>query len=90
MLATVATAGARPRQAGGAASTTAAVAVPVNSPADRPESTRPASSTGTESANRNTTALAIANTTPASSTGRRPTVSDHRPNASNPTSTPPA
>ena len=54
MLATVATAGARSRQFGGAASITAAVPVPVNRPADRPDSTRPTSSSGTESATRNT------------------------------------
>jgi hypothetical protein len=44
MLAIVATAGARVRQLGGAASITAAVAVPVNSPADNPDSTRPTNS----------------------------------------------
>ena len=51
---------------------TAAVAVPVKTPADSPDSTRPTSSSGTESATRNTTALTSANTIPASSTGRRP------------------
>ena len=47
MLATVATAAARSRQLGGAASMTAAVAVPVKMPADSPDSTRPTSSSGT-------------------------------------------
>ena len=61
MLATVATAAARVRQLGGAASMTAAVAVPVKMPADSPDSTRPTSSIGTESATRNTAALASAN-----------------------------
>ncbi len=90
ILATVATAGARSRQLGGAASMMAAVPVPVNSPADKPDSTRPTSSTGTESAPRNTAALASAHAVPASSIGRRPTASDHRPNTNSATSTPPA
>lgn len=90
MLATVATAAARERQLGGAASMAAAVPVPVKTPADRPDSTRPTSSTATESATRNTSAPAIANPTPANSMGRRPTASDHRPKAISATSTPPA
>ena len=69
---------------------TAAVAVPVNNPADSPESTRATSSTGTESAARNTAALATAHAVPANSIGRRPTASDHRPNTSSAASTPPA
>ena len=89
-LATVATAAARFRQCGGAASMTAAVAVPVKMPADSPDNTRPTSSVGTESAARNTTALARANAVPASSIGRRPIASDQRPNASSANSTPPA
>ncbi len=90
MLATVATAAARPRHFGGAASMTAAVAVPVNKPADRPDSTRPTSISCTESAVRNTAALASAATSPAASIGRLPTASDQRPNASSANSTPPA
>lgn len=90
MLATVATAAARVFQACGAASMTAAVAVPVKSPADKPDSTRPISSSGTESASRNTTALASAAATPANSMGRLPTASDQRPNTSSANSTPPA
>ena len=69
---------------------TAAVAVPVKTPADSPDSTRPTSSIGTESATRKTAALASANTTPASSTGRRPMASDQRPKASSANSTAPA
>ena len=90
MLATVATAAALVRHFSGAASMTAAVAVPVKMPADSPDKTRPTNSIGTESATRNTAALASANTTPASSTGRRPIASDHRPNANSANSTPPA
>src|SRR5690242_17088732 len=90
MVAIVATVAARECQRGGAASMMAAVAVPVNRPADNPDSTRPTSSCGTESAIRNTTALASAATTPASSTGRLPTASDHRPNTSSANSMPPA
>ena len=67
---------------------TAAVAVPVKMPADSPDSTRPTSSSGTESAARNTAALASAKKVPASSTGRRPMASDHRPKASSANSTP--
>ncbi len=89
-LAMVATAAAFVRQAGGAASMTAAVAVPVKTPADNPDSTRPTSSIGTESASRNTTALASANTTPASKSGRLPMASDQRPNTRSAKSTPPA
>ena len=69
---------------------TAAVAVPVNRPADSPDSNRPASSTGTESAARNTTALPSAHSVPASSTGRRPMASDQLPKTTNANSTPPA
>ncbi len=56
-LAAVATAAARFCHVAGAASMTAAVAVPVKMPADNPDSTRPTSSSVTESAIRNTTAL---------------------------------
>ncbi len=90
MLETVATEAARVCQRGGAASMTAAVAVPANRPAENPDSTRPTSRTATESANRNTTPLATANATPANSTGRRPMASDHRPNTTSVNSTPPA
>ena len=87
-LAIVAATAARSRCAGGTASTTAAVAVPVKMPADKPESRRPISSSGMSSANRNTTALTSANAAPASSTGRRPIASDQRPNTSSALSTP--
>src|SRR5262245_58386732 len=90
MLATVATAAALVRQFSGAASMTAAVAVPVKMPADNPDKTRPTNNTGTESATRNTPALATANTTPDSRTGRLPIASDHRPTSSSANSTPAA
>ena len=90
ILATVATAAALVRQFGGAASMTAAVAVPVKIPAESPDSTRPTSSTGTESAIRKTTALANAATTPATSIGRLPIASDQRPNTRSANNTPPA
>ena len=54
----------RERQCSGAASITAAVAVPVKTPADSPLSTRATSSSGTESAARNTQALISAAATP--------------------------
>ena len=78
------------RQFGGAASITAAVAVPVKIPADNPESTRPTSRSGTESATRKVTALPRAKTAPATSIGRRPTASDQRPKANSANNTPPA
>ena len=67
---------------------TAAVAVPVKMPADSPDKTRPTSSSGTESAAKNTAALASANKVPANSSGRRPMASDHRPKARRANSTP--
>ncbi|SHW35061.1 Uncharacterised protein [Mycobacteroides abscessus subsp. abscessus] len=88
MLAIVAPAAACSRRFSGTDSTTAAVAVPVKMPADSPESSRPTSSSGTLSALRKTTALAMAATAPAISTGRRPTASDQRPNSSSAASTP--
>lgn len=90
ILAMVATAGARVCQRGGADSMIAAVAVPVNNPADSPDSTRPTNSWATVSALRNTTALARAHSVPASSTGRRPMASDQLPKTSSAMSTPPA
>src|SRR3954453_18748540 len=50
MLATVATAAALVRHFSGAASMTAAVAVPVKMPAEKPDNTRPTNNIGTESA----------------------------------------
>ena len=89
-VATVAIAAARVRHDSGAASMTAAVAVPVKTPADSPDKTRATSNRDTESATGKPLALASANTTPASSTGRLPIASDHLPNASSANSTPPA
>ncbi len=90
MFAAVASSAARERQAAGAASTIAAVAVPTKMPADRPDSTRPTSSVPVFSAMRKTTSLAMAAATPASRSGRRPSASDHRPNASSAARTPKA
>ena len=90
MLATVATAAALLRHDSGAASITAAVAVPVKMPADNPDRNRPISSSGIEWAIRNTAALVSAHTAPASSIGRRPTTSLQRPNTSRANSTPTA
>ncbi len=70
------------RRGGATDSTTAAVAVPVKMPADRPDSSRPISSSGTLSANRNTVALASAKPSPASNIGRRPIASDQPPERS--------
>jgi hypothetical protein len=89
MFATVATAAARPRQLSGAASMTAAVAVPVAAPADNPDSTRPSSRSSTPVATRNTDALVNAKTIASNNIGRRPTASDQRPNASSAANTPP-
>ncbi len=88
MLAMVATAGARLCQVDGAASMTAAVAVPVNRPADSPDSTRPTSSCATVSAVRKTSALTRAHAVPANSTGRRPIASDQLPKSSSDANTP--
>ena len=90
MLATVAIAAERPRQLGGAASITATVAVPVATPADNPDSTRPTSRSSTPVAARNAMALPIANAVARNNIGRRPTASDQRPNTSSAASTPPA
>jgi len=68
---------------------TAAVAVPVATPADNPDSTRPSSRSPTPVATRNTAALLTANTVASNNIGRRPTASDQRPNASSETNTPP-
>jgi hypothetical protein len=75
---------------GGAASITATVAVPVATPADDPDSTRPSNRSSTPVAPRNAIALPIANTVARNNIGRRPIVSDQRPNTSSAASTPPA
>src|ERR1700758_1982276 len=90
MLATVATAGARACQPGGAASITAAVAVPVAAPADRPDSSRPSKRSSTPVATRNTPSLPNAKAMASSKIGLRPTASDQRPNARSAASTPTA
>jgi hypothetical protein len=68
----------------------AAVAVPVKTPADSPDSTRAATRSSTVSASRNIAALATATTTPPSRTGRRPIASDQRPKTTSAANTPPA
>lgn len=90
MLAAVAISVADPDHRRGASSTTAAVAVPVNRPADSPDSTRPAKSSGSPRSKRNDTALSADSTSPASRTGRRPTESDNWPSRSSATMTPTA
>jgi hypothetical protein len=69
---------------------TAAVAVPANSPAEKPDTTRATNRSGTESAARKITSLANAQAMPASRTGRLPMASDHRPKATSANNTPPA
>ncbi len=90
MLAAVATSVARDAPPGGARSMTYAVAAPVNRPADRPESSRPAYSHPRPSAHRKQTALATANPRPHSSAGRLPTVSEASPARSSTPMTPKA
>ena len=72
MLAAVAISVALPAQAAGASSTTATVAVPVNMPAEIPESTRPSSRGASPPPQRNAQALAAEKTSPRASMGRRP------------------
>lgn len=69
---------------------TAAVAAPAKMPAEKPDSSRPTSSTHTGPATRNTRLDASDSATPASSIGRRPSWSDHRPVTSSAASTPTA
>ena len=90
MLAVVETSDARRPGPGRAVSVSAAVAVPVISPADRPESSRPANSQPVPGARMNVTALAMLSPIAVASTGRRPTWSDERPAASSAASTPTA
>ena len=79
MLTMAASRPARARPVGGARSTIVAVATPVNTPADTPDSSRPANSAGRLSGIRNTRELAAAMPSPGSSTALRPTWSDNRP-----------
>lgn len=76
MLAAVAAKAARARRSGGASSMTAAVAVPLNSPAAKPDSSRPAKSSGSPFSHRKQTALPAESASAASSTGRRPARSE--------------
>lgn len=76
MFAAVAANPARPRLSSGASSMTATVAVPVNSPADSPDTTLPMNSSGRPSSKTKHTALATENPSAARSTGRRPSRSE--------------
>ncbi len=66
------------------------MAAPVNSPAENPDSSRPAYSQPTPVAHRKQTALAAAQARPTSSTGRRPTTSEALPVSSSTPITPKA
>lgn len=90
MLAAVATNVAREAPPGGDRSITYAVAAPVNSPADSPDSSRPAYSQPSPVAARKHTALAAAQPRPIISTGRLPTVSEALPASSSTPMTPKA
>jgi len=68
----------------------AAVAVPVTSPAESPDSTRPGNSQPTAGARMNVTVLTALNASAAASTGRLPAWSDERPASSSAASTPTA
>lgn len=81
---------ALPRRCAGNRSISVAVAVPVNTPADRPDSTRPASSIATLPANTNTAELAADSASPNNRTGRRPSWSDSPPKSNKPAITPTA
>ena len=67
-----------------------AVATPVNTPADTPDSNRPANSAARLSGIKNTRELAAATPIPGSSTALRPTWSDNRPTSNSAASTPTA
>jgi hypothetical protein len=82
MLTAVATNVARASPPRGADSMTYAVAAPVNSPAESPDSSRPAYSQTRPVAHRKQTALAAAQPRPHSSTGRLPTASEALPASS--------
>ncbi len=68
----------------------AAVATPVKTPADTPDSSRPANRAGRLCGIRNTSELAAATASPGNSTALRPSWSDRRPTTSSAASTPTA
>lgn len=79
----------RPRaQAGGASSSTAAVPAPLSSPAEKPDSRRPANSSGRPFWNRKHTALSRDSPSAVSSTGRLPRTSEKSPATSRAAITP--
>jgi hypothetical protein len=83
MFAAVATSDARRPATRGASSVSAAVAVPVISPADRPDTMRAATSAHTPGARINTTELSALAPRATASTGLRPAWSEDRPASSN-------
>ena len=88
MLTTVETIDARRGFAGPSMSVSAAVAVPVMRPAEKPDRTRPKKSHPTDEATMNTTVLSPLKARAAPSTGLRPTWSDARPAKTRAVSTP--
>ncbi len=90
MFAAVATSDARRPAEAGTSSVSAAVAVPVMSPADSPDTIRPARSTPTSGARMNTTVLSALAPRARASTGLRPAWSEDRPASSRAVSTPAA
>ena len=82
MFAAVATSDARRLAAAGTSSVSAAVAVPVISPADSPDRIRPTISTPTLGARMNTIVLSALAARAAASTGLRPAWSEDRPASS--------
>ena len=87
MFAAVATSEARRPAEAGISSVSVAVAVPVISPADSPDRTRPTSSTPTSGARMNATVLSALTPRAAASTGLRPAWSEDRPASSKAAST---
>ena len=79
MLAAVATSDARRWAPAGASSVSVAVAVPVISPADSPDTIRAAISAPTSGARMNTTVLSALAPSATASTGLRPAWSEERP-----------
>ena len=82
MFAAVATRDARRLAEAGTSSVSAAVAVPVTSPADSPDKIRPTNSTPTLGARMNTTVLSALLPRAAASTDLRPAWSEDRPASS--------
>ena len=90
MFAAVATSEARRLAEAGTSSVSAAVAVPVISPADSPDTIRAARSTPTSGATMNTTVLSALMPSATARTGLRPAWSEDRPASSRAARTPAA